>query len=73
MVKNIRASLEKFNYNPEPEWYKKDKSKFINKTLVVLDNGAEYTDEWNQEKQKELERCLDLGRRQHLRRLLEER
>jgi hypothetical protein len=53
MVKNIRASLEKFNYNPEPEWYKKDKSKLITKTLVVLDNGAEYTGEWNQEKQKE--------------------
>lgn len=39
---SIRANLQIFSYDPKPEWYEPTDKSIETKSLVVLENGAEY-------------------------------
>ncbi len=44
LVMQIRASLEPFNYLPEPDGYRNSRRE--RNELITLENGAEYEGEW---------------------------
>ena len=51
LVMQIHASLPPFDYTAAPPGYNPKQLK--KKTLIVLENGAEYEGEWSKEDQKE--------------------
>ena len=46
LVMQIRASLEAFQYEPQPDWYNASAATLEKREMVTLENGAEYEGEW---------------------------
>lgn len=46
LVKEVRANLAEFCYDPKPEWYDSNDTEIETKDEVTLDNGAKYIGQW---------------------------